>query len=485
MNKVLNDLKNYELRNTRNYDLKKGNVTRDLKVSEGPTEITKEFSELVEKIDTLAILPIMGGHIKHVLSFVRSLILVDETAKLSYVDDNLRRIGNMNKTLEQEALTFSDYSIKGLEAKFYMKYENIKQALKENKKAITEEDRKIASLKSNLKSMEKELKSLMKNKNDNIDSINYLKEEMHKKELELYEARMIKLKLGLRSAALKNVSEKNIVDMAKDINSSNKKGLKANIIGGMAHIAADIILAISLPVSKFVVTLLQIPLVFGKLVKALDTHIFKKLREKSENSRNEERTKAQIKNINKEIGEHKFKSIVGDEKDLAKQLEKIEKTEDKDIKVAFESSRRAQNVLCATPKGYLKMFKIKPVEDNERLESTAKFIIKQIKELPDEDKAKEVLSKEYIGKLTRVRAEKNLKQAQESKERIKAMLEVFGIDNADDFINDVKEYKTKKMEDLKSLNNDKSKMSNADKEHFGDRKNKLKERLVEAMKQKL
>lgn len=324
----------------------------------------------------------------------------------------------------------------------------------------------------------------MRREPKNSVGINNLKEKMHKKEFELYEARVTKLRLGLRRASLKNLSEKNVVDMARDINRPNRNGIAFKILGGMARIAADIVIAMSLPISKVAVTALQMPLIIGNFFKALDRHIFRKLREKSEFSRKEQMAKEQMKNINKEIGTDRVREIIADEKDAAKQLEKIEKTEDKEIKCAFEASKRAQNVLCAKPSLSLRMFKIKAIEDNERLENTAKFILKQIKELPDEDKAREMLEK-YDGVMTKINAIKSLKQAEQSKERIKTMLEVLGIDNADDFINDVKEYKRKKSEDLAVIDNNKAKMNNAQRDFFAAKKNNLKDRLVEAMKQKL
>jgi len=498
MNRVLNDLKGYKLRKTENYNLKRGNVTRDLRASDGPMDITKEFSELVEKLDKISILPAMGGYMGKITTFARSLKLVDDTAKLLYANDNLRRMGNIDKTLKQETeelkkpqelkktqyykkiVDLKETGIQALEAKFLMKYENMKQELKKNKEAIKQQSELITKLKTTKKEMDNKLQELKEDAISNAFKIPRLKEKITKIEQEIFDAKVMKLKLTSRRASLMNLSEKNVVDMAKDINKSNRNEVALNLIGSLACIAADVILAISLPVSKVILVSLQIPVVFGKLIKAIDIHIFKKLREKSEASRKEEMMRAEIKNLNKAIGTDKFNEIVANEKDMAKQLEKIEKTEDTEIKSAFETSRRSQDVLCAKPKWNLRMFKIEASEDNDRLENTAKFVLKHIKELPDDAKIKEELEKDDLDEKTKNKLLKGLKQVEESKERVKTMLEVLGIDNADDYIRDVKEYKSNKEEDLKALD-----VSKFDKSGYTDKKNKLKERLVEAMKQKL
>ena len=81
--------------------------------------------------------------------------------------------------------------------------------------------------------------------------------------------------------------------------------------------------------------------------------------------------------------------------------------------------------------------------------------------------------------------EQGLKEANASKERVQAVLDIVGIDNSEDYINAVKDYQNKKYKDIEKVNGNKIMLTEAQREFYSNKKNDLKNKLVDAMKQKI
>jgi len=468
MKDVVKNLKEFGYRKTGKYVLKKRNIIEKTDAYKAPGEITDATSDLLDKVvafDTVitaAKIDEVPKHFKVFKGLLNILKLEDDTTQLLNLNSRVQYANEIEKVLkeENEALEYED----NVDLKFYENYNNVKEELKDNAKLIAEQ-----------KENEKIAKEKMKNHSNDAEF------ESEKENLE--KAKGNKTKLLTKRAYMMNMTERAIVKEIVDLNKENRFVMVHRILGNIAGFAASVIEVFSLPVNKMIVAGLQIPTLFGKLLSKINEHIIKKIRDKSENSRKDNVLKNQLDEVKKNIGDDKFSKIVNKETDGQKQKELLEKSEDVSVKAAIKLSKKVQRVVCAKPIWYLRIFKPNVLEDEEKMRNIANSIFRVIKELPDFEKIEEQIKNVSENKMDLVK--KGLKEANASKERIQTVLDIIGLDNSEDFIKSVKEYQKKKGSDLEKVNGNKLMLTEAHKEHYASRKNELKNRIVEAMKQKI
>ncbi|MBP5426790.1 MAG: hypothetical protein J6Y29_02705 [Clostridiales bacterium] len=110
---------------------------------------------------------------------------------------------------------------------------------------------------------------------------------------------------------------------------------------------------------------------------------------------------------------------------------------DKVRKAVFDS-KKTEVIIGARPRDrFLRMFNIRTMEDEDRMKSTAKFIVSHIRNLPDYDNLDENEAKEF---------KTSVDETKKSYKRIEKMLKTINIDDGNAFINKVRDYKREKAE---------------------------------------
>ena len=468
MKDVVKNLKEFGYRKSTKGTLKKKNIVAKTEAYKAPGEITDATSDLLDKIVvfdsaiSVAQLDEVPRQFKVFKGLLNVLKLEDDSTQFLNINSKVQYANEIEKVLKEENDRICED--KELDLKFFENYDNVKEEINDNKKLI-EEQKDITYLE----------KHKLKGHNDDA--------EIERIQERIDESKKVKYKLSRKIAYLKNMRERAIVKGVLDLNKENRFTMVHRILGNVAGFAASVIEILNLPVNKVVVAGLQIPTLFGKLINKIDEHIIKKFRDKAENSRKENALKNQLEEVKETIGTEKFNEIVKDEKDNQKQKEMLEKSEDVAVKAAIKLSKKSQRVLFAKPAWYLRIFKPYVLEDEEKMRNIANSIFKVIKDLPDFNNIEEQIKN--VPENKRDLVEQGLKEANASKERVQAVLDIVGIDNSEDYINAVKDYQNKKYKDIEKVNGNKIMLTEAQREFYSNKKNDLKNKLVDAMKQKI
>lgn len=498
--------KEYGYRKTNRYTLKKKDIVSKTEWAKAPFELTDATSDFIDKvvtIDAAMSVPMMQDIPKHMRifkGFLNILKLGDDTTQFLNLHTKVKLANNINNVLNKEREDFvgaklekntlnfiENYSKIGNKAtskikssdfegdtlNYFEDYNIIKSALKENRELYAEQ-KKIA------KEAKKKLGELYKKEIVNGTTSADLSREIEEQKKIFDKAKARKNNLIERRAYLKNIRERVIIREISDLNKENRFLMGHRILGNIANFATTVIELLVLPVNKVIIAGLQIPTLFGKLVSKIGEHVVRRFKEKAEASRRDNALDNQIKVIEDVVGKEKFKEIIKEEEDKQKQKEILEKSEDENVKLAVKISKGAQKVFCAKPKWYLRMFKPNVFENEERIQNVAKSIFAMVKELPDIEKAELDINNTEIKQSTKELVLNGLSEAKAEEERLKTMLDIIGIGNADDYIRDVKYYHNKKKEHLKEV-----KLQGSDEIIYARMKNELRGKIEEAMKQKI
>ena len=519
MSKALDrNLECYKIRQLVECDLDERNFEKDPNCSEAPKEIVDAVAKLVvDGLSAFEVFKNLPTPIRYFKCSINVLIMWDKASGILYTDENLKNLKQIKKVLDGEKSFVEVYNLDKLLAgqESIRKYKLDQRSF--NKKDKEKLLRYYFGNYGDMKKISKEIDSELNKIDDKLAKIEIENIQDNRIDLEKKRDSLINGRL-----ALIQLRENVILTESVNINKSNKNSALIKFCTSLMNFAADIITLVTFPVIKgmlFAIQLpavivkvflklakiiskrvnkekinekddeelftagLQIPSLFKALWDVLDKYIFKKFREKAEESRKENRFREQLKFLKKRISENEIlaEEIEALEKEiLAKKIETLEKETDPSIMEAVRISKQTKEVLNARPDKWwlrLNFFKMRTLEDNERIENTAKFVVKHVKEL--------YLSEERLKEIDLEEQDKDhiSKQLELSYARMRFLIKTLGIkkDEVDKFIDDVKDYKRKKDEDIRKAGG-KENMSNVSRDAFKANKNDLVERLVKAMK---
>ncbi len=509
------NLECYRNRQVVEVDLDERDFEKDPKCSEAPKEIVDAAAKLVDGLNFMGFFENLPKPMKYLSCSSNLFVMWDKASGVLYTDENLKSLKQIKRVLDGEKSFSKVYNLDRTLAgqKSIRKYKLDERSFdKKDKEKLL---RYYFSNYGDMKKLSKEIDSEITKIENKLDDLEIENNQDNRIDLEKKRNRLIEGRL-----ALIQLRENVILVESMNINKSNRAGALVRFGASLLNFMADIITLVTFPVirgmlfaiqlpavivraflklakiiskrinkektnekdnEKLFTTALQVPSLFKAFWDALDKHIFKKFREKAEESRKENRFREQLKFLKKRISENEIltEEIETLEKEiLAEKIETLEKETDPSIIEAVRISKQTKEVLNAKPdKWWLKLFKMKTLEDHERIENTAKFVVKHVKEL--------YLSEERLKEIELEEQDKDhiSKQLELSYARMRFLIKTLGIkkDEVDKFIDDVKDYKRKKDEDIRKAGG-KENMSNVEKDAFKANKNDLVERLVKAMK---
>lgn len=488
--------RSFSCKNIDDCDLKENYLEKSPNKAEAPKEITKAVTELVEPLGKIGLgfFTDLPTPLKCVKCSLNIIDLVDAINEARYIDVNLGELKKINDVLVKELPEIEKINcIYGLKTD-----------------ALTNED--CEKLYKYYFSNYDDMKKLLR---DIDDRIRYLERNVG---LENEKDIINEMESLIASRALlERITERVILLEAFDINKANKKKSYSKFFAAFMSLISDVISLVKIPALESILLAVKVPKIIGNvfwkfgrfmegkidkekakdeealvaafnlpllavnLFKVLDKYIFKKIRDKAEASRKEDRNMRIInflkEKIEKEKGNLEFNRLMKEKENLDEQIEALEKSEDNYIKEALKLSKQSMGVLNASAKGYLKFngFRMKTLEDEERMTNVARFVIKRVKDL---HLIENKLDKGNVE--NRHVIENNLKV---SYSRVKSMIVALGV-NKDDvggFIDDIRNYKKRKDGSIAKAGL-KENVDPTILKVCRDDKQKLIDRLVEAMK---